>query len=69
MDLGVRYGEEGRHVFLGKRRKRRREEARERGREGHKEGREGRETETGGGTYRKILRWTAFILAKLEAKY
>lgn len=59
MELGVRYGEEGRHVFLGKRR-----EGGARGRERGK-----RDRETGGGTYRKILRWTAFILAKLGAKY
>ena len=61
MELEVRYGAEDRLVFLGDRRER--EKEREGGREGRREGEGGRRT------YRKFLRWTAFVLAKLEAKY
>ena len=54
-ELKVRYGAENRHIFLGE--KREREEERE------------EEKRLGERTYRKILRGTTFVLAKLEAKY
>lgn len=62
VELEVRYGAEDRHVSLGDKRKK--EEESKGGRE------EGRERKRlGGRTYREILRWTAFVLAKLKATY
>ena len=55
MELKVRYGAENRHIFLGDKK-------------GRKEERE-EEKRLGERTYRKILRGTTFVLAKLEAKY
>lgn len=63
MVLEVRYREEDRHVFLGDKGRGRERGGREGGRLRKKRAWEGQRE------YREILRWTAFILAKLEAKY